>query len=478
LTQQLPDLLATAGAVITMDERRRVWHPGFVSVREGVITAVGPLSESPRDARRHIHSPTGIVIPGLVNCHTHLSRGVNRGFFDELSLDDWIRYASWPTVRTMTEARCYAGARLSLSELLRGGVTTTVSGEYGQPDHRAIDGVLRAVQESGVRAVVSRMAINSDDASIPAHFVPDDLRDGIASATAEVHRLRSRWNSHLVEVVPEALGVLRCTPEMVVALCDQARVGEMRMLMHVASSAAEVASCRRKYGVGCIELLAKMGVLGPHLLIAHCVWPSPPEIRILADTATGVSHNPVSNLSYATGIAPLPEMLDAGVRVGLGVDGAATNNGQNLWETMKMAMFLQKQRRNQPTWGSAELALELATLGGARALGMDHMIGSLEPGKRADLAVVEANDAGLAPFGTAVSSMVYSASPRAVQTVVVDGRVLVDGGRLTVWDHDDVIAESRTVALEWIDAAGIGPLFAQRTKWLWNDGIGPQGLLG
>lgn len=449
-----------------MDTSRRVWPAGFVAVRDGAIASVGPAQNCPLRARTVIDTRGRVVIPGLVNGHTHLSHGIYRGLLDELPLGGWASGGAWNLVRDSTRETAYAGARVSLSENLGGGVTTVVAGEMSVPDVHAIDGVLQAVHESGCRAVIARMCADSADETDPSQTMPTAVRDKPADAVSEIARLRAEFGGPLVEVVPEPLGVLRCTSEMIDALTAYASEEGCRMTMHVASSRDEVAAAHRRFGKGCIEQLAELDVLGPHLLIAHCVWPGARELELLAATRTGVSHNPVSNLMYGLGIAPLSEMLDAGVRVGLGTDGASTNNSQNLWETMKFAIFLQKSRFGA-RWGSAELALELATIGGARAVGMDHLIGSIEVGKRADVVVLSTDRPQTLPRATWVSNAVYSADPSIVELVLVDGRIVVSDGTPTAWDSDDTAALADTAAELLNRTTRLADGYRARSRWRW-----------
>lgn len=461
------DLVLRGGTVVTMDGQRLVHEQGYVAVSEGRIVGVGPDAECDFTAPEVRRLTDQVVLPGIVNGHTHLSNGISRGLFDELPLADWVDRGMWPTMRANSAETTYAGARVALAENLLGGVTTTVVGEFGNPRHDSIEGVLTAVEEARVRAVVARISVDSDDEHDPSQASPPDVRETVDEALAEIDRLRARYDSPLVQVVPEALGVLRCTPEMVQAFTAYAREHGTRMTMHVASSPDEKEEAEYRLGMGSIERLAELDALGPHLLIAHCVWPNERERELLAETRTGVSHNPVANLMYASGTAPLAEMLDAGVRVGLGTDGASTNNAQNMWEVMKAAVFLQKARLGAG-WGSAELALELATLGGARAIGLDQEIGSLEVGKRADLITVDLARAHLVPRSTWPSNLVYSGNPDAVRSVFVDGVCLVDEGRLTLWDHDEIVAEGNRAADLMNERTGLADLYRSRSRWTWQ----------
>ena len=449
-----------------MDSARRVWEDGYVAIADGAIIGVGPAHECAVPALRTVSTRGRVVMPGLINCHTHLSHGLYRGLLDELPLDAWAAGGAWNLVRDSSMTSGYAGARVSLAENLRGGVTTIVAGEMSTPNVHAIDGVLRAVHESGCRAVVARMCADSAEDSDPSQTMPIAVREDPARAAEEVMRLRAEFNGPLVEVVPEPLGVLRCTPKMITELSALARDQGCRMTMHVASSRDEVDESHRRFGRGCIEQLAELDVLGPNLLIAHCVWPNDRELSLLASAGVGVSHNPVSNLMYGLGVAPLAEMLDADVRVGLGTDGASTNNSQNLWETMKFAIFLQKSRLDA-RWGSAEQALELATVGGASAVGLEQSIGSIEVGKRADLAVLATDRPQTLPRATWVSNAVYSADPSIVELVLVDGRVVVSNGKVTAWDGAETAAMVDAAAEMMNRTTGLAGQYRARSRWQW-----------
>ncbi len=461
------DLLLNGGIVVSMNDRRQVFSPGYVAITDGAIVAVGPSHEATGIVAKHsIRTDNKVVLPGFVNGHTHVSNGIHRGLYDELKLAEWIPFGMWPVLRSLTQDRSYYGTKVTIAENLLCGVTTGVIGEFSSPDHHAIDGALSALTESGMRAVVARICVDEGESDDPSQASPEDVRESIDGVLAEVDRLRKTYDSSLIEVVPEPLGVLRCSPDMVKALTAYARSEGTRMTMHVASSPDESEECMRLYGVGSVERLSQLGVLGPHLLIAHCVIANDRELAMLAEAKTGVSHNPVSNLMYAVGTAPLAEMIDVGVRVGLGTDGSTTNNGQNMWETMKMAMFLQKARFDA-TWGSGELALELATIGGARAIGMDDSIGSLEVGKRADMIVVDLDVPQLVPRQVWPSNLVYSNHSSAVRTVIIDGKTLVDDGQLVGWDMADVATNANRAAEEVNRATGLADRYRSRTRWEW-----------
>ena len=453
--------------VVTMDDERNVFERGYVWVRDGMIHAVGDaasLREVP--AQIVVRSASGrLVMPGLVNAHGHLSNAMLRGIYDEMPLSVWFSKGMWPVLEALDHEGGRAGAELALLELMCTGVTTTVSAEFGTPCRELPDGVLQAIAKSRSRAVVSRMTVDSADEDDPTQAVPARYRERPSEAADEVLRLQRAWNSPLVSVGAEALGVLRCTQGMIEAMHDVAARSGSHFLMHVASSREEHEESLRRFGHGSVAQLDRLGVLGPRTLLAHTIWLDDAEIDRLAESQTGISHNPVANAYYASGVARLSELLDAGVRVGLGVDGASTNNSQNVWETMKMAMLLQKERRGDAGFGSAELALELMTRGGAAALHMEDRIGSLEPGKQADFLVIDGARPALWPPQTLISNLVYSNDPQAVRDVYVAGQAVVIDGVHQFLDREAVLAAARDALERVLVRSQLKDYLASRGRW-------------
>jgi len=465
-----PELILTDATVLTMDGERRAYESGFVWLRNGLVHRVGASSElgSPPPGVRVRSLPDSVLMPGLVNCHTHLSNGILRGLYDEMPLEVWFSRGMWPVLDALDAEAANAGAELALLELMQSGVTTIAGGDFGTPHADLLDGVLEATQVAGMRAIVSRITVDSDDDTSPSQFIPAAYRETPEQAIDEVRRLQRRYDSAHITVAPEALGVLRCTPAMITAMHSLAVETGAPYLMHAASSPEERTEALRRFGHGPIHELDRLGVLGPRTLLAHAVWLDDEEIARLATHGTGISHNPVANAYYASGIARLAELLQAGVPVGLGTDGASTNNGQNLWETMKMALLFQKQRLNDASFGSAELALELATRGGAAALHMGDRIGSLEPGKAADLLVIDLQRAALAPTQTLVSNLVYANDRHAVREVYVSGRALVLDGEHQLLDRERVVTRARAALQRVLARAELGDYLRERGQWRWH----------
>jgi 5-methylthioadenosine/S-adenosylhomocysteine deaminase len=465
-----PQVALTDALVLTMDPERRAFHRGFVWMKDGRIHRVGPMTElGPIPAAAEVRPLGGrIVMPGLVNCHTHLGNGLMRGIYDEMPLEVWFAKGMWPVLDSVDQEVAAAGAQLALLELMSAGVTTTASGEICTPHTQAMDGVMAAVERAGIRACVSRIVMDSADESGGAQFIPAPYRETVEFATRELERLKRRYDSDRVTIGPEALGVLRCTSEMVQAMHALAVASGSLFTMHVASSQDERDESRRRFGHGSVSQLERLGVLGPRTLIAHGVWLDDQEVALLAKRGTGVSHNPVANAYYGAGEARLARLLEEGVRVGLGVDGASTNNSQNVWETMKIAMIFQKQFTERAGFGSAELALEMMTRGGAAAMHRENDIGSLEPGKRADVIVIDPERVALAPAQTVISNLVYSNDPSAVRDVYVNGERLIHDGIHHSLDRAAVLDEARRGLAKVLERSGLDSYIATRSRWRWQ----------
>ncbi|MBM3515782.1 MAG: amidohydrolase family protein [Alphaproteobacteria bacterium] len=464
------ETVLTDAIVLTMDEQRHAYWSGFVWMKDGRVSRVGPMDRlgevPPTVTRRTLKNR--LIMPGLINCHTHLSNGALRGLYDEMPLELWFAKGMWPVLDGLDRKNGEAGAYLAILELMSTGVTTTATGEIASPHPELMDGVLTAVEKSGMRAVVSRISMDSADESSPAQFIQKGYRDTPTFAADEVRRLQKRFNSDRISVVPEALGVMRCTEEMVRSLHALSRETDCHFTMHAASSQDERDGSRKRFGHGSITELERRGVLGPKTLLAHAVWLDDGELKLVAERGTGLSHNPVSNAYYASGEARLKDLVSAKCRVGLGVDGSSTNNGQNVWETMKMAMLLQKAALEQASFGSAELALELMTRGGAAALHMENEIGSLEVGKKADLIVIDIDRPSLAPRQTIVSNLVYSNDPWAVRDVYIDGEIVVSDGVHRTIDKPSAIDNARLALGRVLKTAGLEDYMATRSSWTWK----------
>ena len=427
------DLIVRNGTVVTMDARRRVIADGAVAVDRGAIVAVGSATEVAKSwtARRSLDARGGIVIPGLVNAHSHAPMVLFRGIADDLRLMDWLQKFIFPAEkRNVTAPFVTAGTRLASLEMIRSGTTTFADMYYFE------DQVAEAAKEAGLRVVAGETIIG-----FPA---PDNATTKEALAYCE--RFLARWKGHpLVTAAVAPHSPYLTSPEDIQSARALADRYGAPLLIHLSESPDEQRQVRERYGKTPTEHLRDLGFLRKGIAAAHGVWLTAPDRAILKQADVGVAHCPQSNMKIASGTAPVAEMLKEGLRLGLGTDGAASNNDLDMFEEMLTAALLSKHATGDPTNAPAAAVLEMATLGGARALGMEDRIGSLEPGKRADVVVVGLRHPRLTPIYDPVSHLVYAAKGADVQQVVVEGRVVLEGGRVTTLDEAAVIEEANRI---------------------------------
>ncbi len=432
--RQRVSLLVTGGTVVTVDAARHVYSPGAVAIRGRDIVAVDTADalKGRFAADRTISVPGQVVLPGLVNTHGHAPMVLYRGLADDLALMDWLQNYIFPAeAKTVNAEFVRLGTRLAALEMIQSGTTTHTDMYYFEEE------VAKATREAGMRGVLGETIIDfpSPDAKTPAEalarteqfvkaFRDDDL---VVPAVAP----------HAIYTVDEQW--LRAAR----ALADKYAVP---VILHVSETQDEVKTALEKHKLRPVEYLDSIGFWGPRTIAAHGVWLSAQEIGILARRRVALSHNPESNMKLASGIAPVVAALKAGVVVGLGTDGAASNNDLDMFEAMRQAAFLHKVATSDPQAIPATVALEMATIAGARALGLDRLVGSLEPGKRADLTTVSMKGARQTPMYNAVSHLVYVSTGDDVQNTIVNGRVLMRDRKVTTLDEARVLADARAMA--------------------------------
>jgi cytosine/adenosine deaminase-related metal-dependent hydrolase len=437
-----------AGArVVTLDPARRVLDADVV-ISDGRITEIRKRPTQSRKApprRAELDCAGLILIPGLIQAHIHLCQTLFRGFADDLALEDWLARRIWPFEAAHTPETVYWSALLGAAELLLGGTTAILDMETV----RHTDAAFQALREIGLRATAGKCLM--DAPTNPAGLVEPTDR-----ALQEAADLCARW--HGAEG-----GRLRycfaprfapsCTGPLLRAVSDEAeRTGAM-IHTHAAETPVELELVKRATGRDEISYLDSMGIAGPRAALAHCVWVDGDAVRELARAGTNVVHCPSSNLKLGSGIAPIPEMLAAGCRVALGADGAPCNNRLDGFEEMRLAALIQKPRLG-PDAMPAATVLELATLGGARALGLEREIGSIEVGKRADLVALDLSGPHGQPADAEIASrLVYAARAADVRHVLVDGRVVVRAGRLLTADVAEIRDNANAAARRLVRAA-------------------------
>jgi 5-methylthioadenosine/S-adenosylhomocysteine deaminase len=458
-------ILLDNATVVTMDRGRQVFASGRVVVDGDRIIAVGDSKAEPDAlAAEAIDLSGSVVLPGFVNTHHHLAATVQRGLVDSAALSVQGRTGSVRQAvhRHQREAECYAGAMLAATELLRSGVTTTTDSQAPWRGLHKADGSLRAAHDSGMRTVFSPAFIDRTE------LVPPAFQYSVAEAVAEFERLRRRWSFDRVKVIPEALSLPRATDELIGALH---RAGDGDLAMHLSYSVEFARWSHEHLGRSTIAHLDGLGVLGPAFLGAHPVYLDDDEVYRYASAGAAAAYCAVSNMFIGSGHADLGRLVGAGIRVGLGLDHP--NHGHNFFETMKLSLLAQKQRSGDADAGHPLHMLELGTIGGAAALGMDDEIGSLEPGKAADLVVLDGAAPELAPPIGALSLIVLSGTPELVRDVMVGGQWLVRDRRLVHLDEQTICADAAVAQRTVAAAAGIDPnRLALPDSWSWNPAAG------
>jgi 5-methylthioadenosine/S-adenosylhomocysteine deaminase len=427
------DLLVRNGTVITVDKDRRVIPQGAVAVDKGKVVAVGTTADlaGRYTGKDVLDAEGGIVLPGLVNAHTHAPMVLFRGIADDLKLMEWLERHIFPAEkRNVTAEFVKAGTRLAALEMIRSGTTTFVDMYYFENQ------VAEAAKEAGIRVVAGETLIE-----FPA---PDNKT--IAEALAYTERFLERWASDPL-VVPAVAphSTYLGSPETLKAARALADRYGAPILIHVSESSDEQAQIQKRFGKTPTQHLEDLGLLRKGVVAAHGIWLSPADRALLKASESGVVHCPESNMKTASGAAPVREMLAEGLRLGLGTDGAASNNDLDMFEEMLAAALLAKHASGDPTSAPAAAVLEMATLGGARAVGLEERLGSIEAGKAADLIVVGLEAPRLHPLYDPVSHVVYAAKGADVRHVVVGGRIVMRDRKVLTLDEKAVLAEAERI---------------------------------
>ena len=445
----MSNLLIQNGYVLTMDAQNTIHSPGWVWLEDDKIQAIGadqpPANLTPR-ADRIIDAAHMAVLPGLVNAHTHLSQTFMRGLGDDKPLLAWLKEVMWPLQAAMTPEDVRLASLLGLVENLRCGVTAV--GQHHKittsPEH--VNVTAEAGQQVGLRLQLARGWA--------------DLGEGGEAPEAiinQVARLRDQWHGAADGRITVAFGPMvpwRCSDETMRQSVALAREWGLRTHIHVAEARDEIELMRQRNGLRHIEWLEMLGLLGPDVQLVHSVHVTDEELDMIAAYDALVVHCPVSNMYLASGVAPVRKMLDRGITVTLGTDGPASHNSQDLLETMKITALLAKVSTGEAMALLPWDVLGMVTQAGARFLGRDDL-GQLQPGFQADITLVNLNTTRSMPVHRPESAVVYNASGPDVDTVIVDGQILLDDGRVTMLDEAALLAECRAAAKRLLTRAGI-----------------------
>ena len=425
------DLLVLGGTLVSMNKDRQVIQDAGVAVHAGRIVAVASRAEIARtySSAQTINATGRLIVPGLINGHTHIPMTLFRGLADDLDLQDWLTKYIFPAeAKNVSEEFVRAGTRLGLAEMIRGGTTTYCDMYYFE------DAIADETAKAGVRGVLGETIID---------FPVADNKTN-AEGMAYTERFVKKWQGH--ELITPAIAphapytVSEEHLKAVRAFSD--RTGAT-IVTHISETKREVDDSIKAKGASPIDYLERIGFLNNKVIAAHVIWPSPSEIGVLKRLGVGVIHNPQSNMKLAAGVSPVPKMLAEGLLVGLGTDGAASNNDLNMWEEMDTAAKLHKVFSGDPKVMSAEEAFELATIRGAQALHLENEIGSIEKGKRADLVIVERDSLNQIPVYNVYSDLVYATKGNDVETVIINGRIVMRDRRLLTLNEAEIKASAQ-----------------------------------
>ncbi len=424
------DTLFYNARIMTVDSDFKDIETGALTVRDGVIEKVWPtLSDAALPPAEETVDCSGkLVMPGLVNSHTHLPMSVFRGLADDLALDQWLNDYIFPAeAKHISPQSVSLGTRLSVAEMLLNGITACCDGYFHADD------VAQAISATGMRAVVGQGVID-----FPAPGVPDPSRN-VAAAETYVEAWKQQSNALQPSIFCHS--PYACSPQTLQAAKAAAQRLGVLFQIHVAETRFEVQQCREANGCSPVAYLHRLGILDARTVLIHAVWVDADDIAIMSDSGAGVVHCPESNMKLASGIAPVPEFMEAGLTVGLGTDGCASNNDLDLFSEMNTTAKLHKVHRLDPTVLDAASVIRMATIEGARLLGLERQIGSLEAGKQADLIVLDLRQPHLLPLYHSTSHMVYAARGSDVRHVMIAGRWIVQDRQLITLDLASLMQE-------------------------------------
>ncbi|GCE09677.1 amidohydrolase [Dictyobacter aurantiacus] len=451
-------MLITHATILTMNASREIITDGAIAIQQDRIIAIDktPVLQERYPDEEQLDASDKLVIPGLIDTHVHLAQAMIRGCADDMELLQWLCERVWVLQGNYSQEDGYVSARLCIAEMLKSGTTTFLESMLA---HRyGFDGIARAVQESGIRACLAGIVMDIGTYATQDNSMHPGMRESRETSLLGVLDMHSKWqgaaNGRIhVWFGPRTPGGV--TSDLYREMSELARQKNMGITMHLAEVEADKIYLQEKFGLSPVLYAESVGLLGPRSVLVHMVWLNDADIARLAETGTHVSHNPSSNSKLASGVCKVPQLLEQGVNVALGCDGGPSNNDYDMIREMKLAAVIHKAVSINPLTIPAETVLEMATINGARALGLEHEIGSLETGKKADLAILDLHRLHTTPSPNPVSTLVYAATGGEVDTVLVDGKIVVQGGHLMTMDEHEVIAQANKHAYQVYQRAGI-----------------------
>ncbi len=463
------DVLIENGLLVTVNKEREILEHHSIAVQGNRIAEIGPaemIASKFKDVRKKIDAAGKIVFPGLINTHTHLFQTLLKGLGDDMALADWLATMTFPSAAHLTPEYVYAAAMLGCVEGIRSGTTTVLDYMYPHSMQGLSDGVIEAFRTLKIRGILGRGMMNTGEEFGVDPRIMQDSRTIEKDVLRLVRKYHATENGRVsVWLAPAAIWSI--TGDLLKLTWSIACEYGTGFTVHISETPFDRAASEKLHGLPDVEVLGKLNILGPAVLMVHCVHLTGKDIDMARANDLKVSHNPVSNMYLSSGIAPVTQMLGKGITVGLGTDGAASNNSQDMIEVMKTTALLHKVATMNPVAISAETVLEMATIDGAKAIGMEDEIGSLEAGKKADFFIYDpSRSAKSTPVFNPVSALVYTGSQMNVETVVIDGNIVMEDGKLLSADEEMVIKDGQKTADDLAQKSG--SIKNKYRSWKWR----------
>jgi len=432
------DILVHNGTILTMDSQNNIIYNGMVAISGSTISYIGKAKKEAIKAKKDLDTQGGLILPGLINSHTHAAMSLFRGLADDLPLMEWLHNYIFPVEGKMDADFVRVGTLLACAEMILSGTTTFCDMYLFEEE------VARAAKETGIRSVVGEVIYD----------FPSPNYGTLEKGFIYTEALIERWEKDpLINIAVEPHSLFTCGEELLRKANDLALTKGVPLILHLAETKEEVNEIEKRFRKRPVQHLKDLGLLGSHLIVDHCVHINKSEIELLAENNVCIVHNPESNMKLASGVAPVPDMIAKGITVGLGTDGCASNNNLDLFGEMDMAAKLHKVNNLDPTVMNAQTLVQMATIEGAKVLGLEKITGSLEVGKRADLIVIDTNKPHLVPMYNPYSHLVYAASGHDVTHSIIDGNIVMEDRRLLTLDVEDIIERSKEKSYkvkEWV----------------------------
>ena len=436
---QTVDILIKNGTILTLDAKNTIIKNGLLGIKGNSIFYIGSDDDNEFESKKMVDAKDGLILPGLINGHTHAAMSLFRGLADDLPLMEWLTNYIFPAESRMDADFVFTGTLLACAEMILSGTTTFCDMYLFEEE------VARVGKKAGMRCLVGEVIYDFDSPNYGS----------IENGFNYTESLIKKWQDDpMVSIAVAPHSLFTCSPDLLTTANDLALKYNVPLIIHFAETLSELDEVKKRYGKGPVEHLQSLGLLGPHLIADHCVHLQGSDIKVLAENGVKAIHNPESDMKLASGIAPIPDMLAEGMIVGLGTDGCASNNNLDLFTEMDMAAKLHKINTMDTTVMDALTVLRMATIEGAKALGIDTMTGSLEEGKKADVIIVDLKKPHLTPMYNPYSHLVYAARGNDVSHSIINGRLVMEDRALLTIDLYDVMERAREKSrdvMKWLE---------------------------